>query len=366
VIDKQQISYRLEVNWSVEDKGVDPDRDPIALSTTQHPCSNPAHKSHAECGPTCNVHRDFVTQSVPGGSRDLPDAMAAAHRDSLAQNKEIGSAGFSFESASSNIRRQVRAWAERPVPITLRASGVSCHYTTADFRFHRYELKLSWKWYRTTSHLVGGRWTPPVEEQLPISGSPTEAVVMVAPRIDPTPVSKHDVLFCGCGRQQPPPPPEQPQAKTGTDNRTPTYSGLGVNPRPGQTTTGGSTTQPKKDEPRKEEPRKDEPKTSEPEEQDAIRRFKEAQKGGGTTQRVEDPDLDRGVADAFHNKVKQYTDAHPLPGTRTETTLSSSGGAIESGEVWYLNRANFIVQRATFDAGGTRIARRHHERESGG
>jgi hypothetical protein len=41
VIDRQQISYRLEVDWSADDNGLDPDHDRITLSTPLRPCSNP-------------------------------------------------------------------------------------------------------------------------------------------------------------------------------------------------------------------------------------------------------------------------------------------------------------------------------------
>jgi hypothetical protein len=96
VIDRQQIFNRLEVNWSVDDKGVDPDRDPVTLSAPQHPRSNPAHTSHADCGPACNVHRDCgprirrMTHGVSGVVNEVTEADSQLHRRTWIQ---IGNPG---------------------------------------------------------------------------------------------------------------------------------------------------------------------------------------------------------------------------------------------------------------------------------
>jgi hypothetical protein len=96
VIDKPQIPYRLEVDWSVDDKGLDPDRDPITLSAPQHPCSNPAHRSHADCGPAGNVHRDCgprirrMTHGVSGVVNEVTEADSQLNRRTWIQ---IGSPG---------------------------------------------------------------------------------------------------------------------------------------------------------------------------------------------------------------------------------------------------------------------------------
>jgi len=237
---KQRISYTLDVRWSLVDAGLSASP-PLTLSPREDNICAVANASHAECGVRCGIHYGSEAGQARGTSRDLDANMAQAHRDSTAQNGEVGSADLGFDSATTDIRQRVRKWAEETVRVSGGSSQKACSFTTHKWRFRRYLLRINWTWKRTTSTLssaTGGRWSAPVSEAVNVT-TPTQADILEAERLDPRSHETEDKVVCACAKKKDDgggrgDPPKTPTNTTGTGKpvRTPTYSGLGVNPLP--------------------------------------------------------------------------------------------------------------------------------------